>query len=288
MKRLIFSAVVLVMVVCNALAATPDSVRYHHYDTDTATVNNILEKTRAANLVTPAERVVFIGKQFVGTPYKAATLEYDEELLTVNLSQMDCTTLVENVIALAGTAAVDTATFDDFVAKLQNIRYRNGVVDGYASRLHYSSDWVADNVKRGNLVEVTGKFPAAVKQSKRLDYISTHSRDYQALREDTAACQQIKDIEKQYNPCLFSYVPKNMIAAPAVQKNLKDGDILLITTSTKGLDVMHMGIVVFKSSKPFLLHATTKGNVVKVDSQPLAMYLSSLKSATGIRVVRVL
>ena len=51
---------------------------------------------------------------------------------------------------------------------------------------------------------------------------------------------------------------------------------------------MHMGIVVFKSSKPFLLHATTKGNVVKVDSQPLAMYLSSLKSATGIRVVRVL
>lgn len=288
MKRLIFSAVVLVMVVYNALAATPDSVCYHHYDTDTATVNNILEKTRAANLATPAERVVFIAKQFVGTPYKAATLEYDEELLTVNLSQMDCTTLVENVIALAGTAAVDTATFDDFVAKLQNIRYRNGVVDGYASRLHYSSDWVADNVKRGNLVEVTGKFPAAVKQSKRLDYISTHSRDYQTLREDTAACQQIKDIEKQYNPCLFSYVPKNMIAAPAVQKNLKDGDILLITTSTKGLDVMHMGIVVFKSSKPFLLHATTKGNVVKVDSQPLAMYLSSLKSATGIRVVRVL
>ena len=45
MKRLLFSAVVLVMVVCNALAATPDSVRYHHYDTDTATVNNILDHT---------------------------------------------------------------------------------------------------------------------------------------------------------------------------------------------------------------------------------------------------
>lgn len=287
MKRLIFSVITIVLVGINVMAATPDSVRYHHHATDTAVVNRILEKTRAAKLTTSAERVAFIAKQFLGTPYKSATLEADKEQLTVNLSQLDCTTLVENVLALAYTAAIDTATVEDYVAKLQNIRYRNGEIDGYTSRLHYTSDWIADNASRGNFVEVTDKFPRAVKQSKVLNYISTHRRDYQALKDDNAAYEKIKEIEKKFNPYRYSYIPKNMLSIPIVRKNLKEGDIILITTSTKGLDVMHMGVVVVKNGLPYLLHASSSGKSVIIDAQPIANYLASLNAATGIRIVRM-
>ena len=33
-------------------------------------------------------------------------------------------------------------TFDDYKAELEKIRYRDGVIDGYASRLHYFCDWI--------------------------------------------------------------------------------------------------------------------------------------------------
>lgn len=48
-----------------------------------------------------ADRPVYFGRQFLGVPYVAATLEgHDPECLVVNLRQLDCTTLVENVAAL--------------------------------------------------------------------------------------------------------------------------------------------------------------------------------------------
>lgn len=286
MKKLIFSLIAFALISLSAAAAVPDSVCYHHHATDTAIVNSILQKTREANLKTPAERVAFVAKQFVGTPYKAATLEGDNEVLTVNLSQLDCTTLVENVLALAHTAALDSATIDDFVAKLQEVRYRNGVVDGYASRLHYSSDWIADNAARGNFAEVTPELPGATHQSKDINYMSTHRRSYRALI-DNAAYEKIKEVEKNYKSYRHTYIPKNMVKMSHVKSALKEGDIVLITTSTQGLDVMHMGIVMIKNRKPYLLHASTNAKAVILDAQPLDSYLATLNSATGIRVVRM-
>lgn len=287
MKKFIFSIIATIAIAINAVATTPDSVRYHNQATDTATINDILNKSRKASLKTPAERVVFIAKQFIGTPYEAATLEGDTEQLTINLSQLDCTTFVENVIALAQTAAIDTATVQDFIDNLRDIRYRNGIVGGYTSRLHYASDWVADNVARGNFYEVTDKLPRATKQQKSINYMSMHRRSYPALVNNDTAYQEIKEIEKKCSLYSNYYIPTNVLSSTTAQKQLKEGDIVLITTSTKGLDVTHMGIIVTKNSRPYLLHASSKGKAVLIDTAPLYNYLAAQKAATGIRIIRL-
>lgn len=287
MKKIIVTTLTMFAMATNAFAVNPDSVVFHHQATDTAAINKILQDTRSADVTTPARRVAFIAQKLIGTPYEAATLEGDKEQLTVNTSQFDCTTLVENVIALAHTAAVDTATWRDFIDKLLDIRYRNGEIDGYTSRLHYASEWVSDNVNRNNFSEVTDDFPRASHQRKNINYMSTHRRSYALLSTDTLALKKIKDVEKKLSDTSTCFIPKSALATPIAQRWFKDGDIILVTTSTKGLDVMHMGIIVTKNSQPYLLHASSKAKAVVVEMQPLGNYLLANPTATGIRVIRL-
>ena len=60
-------------------------------------------------------------------PYVASTLEVNpDEELVVNLRQLDCTTLVENVVALTLTVREEHPTFVSFCRNLEKIRYSGG------------------------------------------------------------------------------------------------------------------------------------------------------------------
>ncbi|MDE6430402.1 MAG: DUF1460 domain-containing protein, partial [Duncaniella sp.] len=81
----------------------------------------------------PNELVDYIGRQFIGAPYKGGTLEGSPEMLTVNLEEFDCTTFVETVAALALTVEEHKNSWQDFVDNLSTIRYRTDEPNGYAS-----------------------------------------------------------------------------------------------------------------------------------------------------------
>ncbi len=100
--------------------------------------------------------IVKIGESFIGTEYLAHALEEDgDEQLVINLSGLDCTTLVENSLALARCVKLDSTSFENYLDELQFIRYRDGIVDGYPSRLHYFSDWIYDNIFKGVIEDET-------------------------------------------------------------------------------------------------------------------------------------
>ncbi len=83
--------------------------------------------------------MVKLGTYFQGTPYVGHTLEAEgEEQLVINLREMDCTTLVENCLALAKTIQNGRPDFSRFASRLKNIRYHSGIINGYPSRLHYT------------------------------------------------------------------------------------------------------------------------------------------------------
>ena len=86
---------------------------------------------------------LWFGRQLLGRPYVAATLELfpDEEQLIVNTRQLDCTTLVETVAALTICRQQGHTSFADYCTVLRQLRYRQGICQGYPSRLHYFSDW---------------------------------------------------------------------------------------------------------------------------------------------------
>ena len=217
-------------------------------------------------------------RKFIGTPYIASTLEVnDEEKLVVNLKEVDCTTLVEYVLA--------KATKGDFTSNLQRIRYRDGKINGYTSRLHYIADWVENGVNQGIIEDVTAaNSPDTEKLS--LSYMSKHPQLYKSLKNSPENVKLMAKYEKALTGKTIYYLPKAKLKAEGLPW-IKDGDIIALCTNIPGLDVSHMGIACYVDGKLHLLNASSINKKVEISAIPLSDMLAKSKSNTGIRVMRL-
>ncbi|MCM1450096.1 MAG: DUF1460 domain-containing protein [Clostridiales bacterium] len=264
-------------------AILPNEAIFANEASDTTQINSIL--IDAAKIKDSQNRIAAIGRQFIDVPYVAGTIEGPQEALRINLQQMDCTTFVETVMALAYTAGEGRTSWRDFVYNLEKMRYRNGSIGDYSSRLHYFSDWIVDNVHRGILIDYTSRMPATDYVVKTIDYMSSNRDKYPALSDSTQYAK-IKNCEIGYRNHRFSYVKSRNVGNKNVMAALKEGDVIAITTKVPGLDVSHMGIIVKIEGKPYLLHASSKKGKVVIDEHPLNEYLRR-SGGSGIRVVRL-
>lgn len=265
---------------------TPSQIRWHNESTDTTKITKLLIQATDFSASNPNELMEFIGRQFVGTPYKSGTLDVEPEMLTINLDEFDCTTFVETITALALTIDDRKNSWQDFANNLESLRYRQGEANGYASRLHYLSDWIVTNTHRGYIKEVTDRIPQSDSQIKTLDYMSHNRASYPALK-DSATFEGIKNMEVGYRSHRFPYIKSARLTSKPVTNALKGGDIVALTTKTGGLDVSHVGLIVIEKDGPHLLHASSKEGKVVVDKLPLAEYMRKSPNLTGIRVIRL-
>jgi hypothetical protein len=260
-------------------------VRFHDEANDTIRINTLLSK--GANVKGSSEDcIAALGREFIGTPYVASTLEDSVERLTVNLDELDCTTYIETVMALTLTINEGRSSWRDFLYNLERLRYRNGTIDGYSSRLHYVSDWVVDNVHRGIFSEVTTQIPQHDYIVKTLDYMTSHRDQYPQLA-DSAQYERIKNVEVGYRSHRFPYIKRERLNNKPVKGELRSGDIIAIVTRTAGLDVSHFGIVIVDNGTPYLMHASSTAKSVVIDKTPLFDMLRRSRTAIGIRVFRI-
>ncbi len=231
------------------------------------------------------EGLVTIGKTFLGTPYVAKTLEVgSKESLVVNLSGLDCTTFVENVLAFQLLLKHEEKTFDAFLDNLELIRYYKGMLQGYPSRLHYFTQWVRDNERKGLVKNITetlgGKYI-----EKDINFMTTH-RDLYPFLADDVNYKKLQIREEQLNSQLMCVLaPEDLLAN---ERLLQSGDIIALATSIKGLDVTHTGIVTREANgRIHLLHASSSGQV-EISKLPLVDYLKKIKHNIGITVARPL
>lgn len=285
MKKILYIIIVLSCFL-SSKASTLNDIRFYNEASDTIKINQILQSTISSDCQTPNDRIIFIAKKLLDIPYVAHTLEGETEILTINVAQLDCTTFVETVMALAYTAGENRSSWRDFIYNLKRIRYRNGTINGYSSRLHYISDWIIDNTHMGLLTEVTNRLPEHSYATKTIDFMSTHRNSYTQLADSTEY-ERIKNVEMGYRLHRFPYIKKERLLKKEVQKSLKDGDIIALTTKINGLDVSHMGIITFVDGLPHLLHASMTAEKVIIDPRPLHEYLRRGKNLTGIRVIRL-
>ena len=146
---------------------------------DKEIVENILKQLKTDQKLETGLLVIQVGKLFLETPYVANTLEIGgNERLVINLRELDCTTFAENCLALARTIHKENPTFNDFVEELRSIRYRDGLLKGYPSRLHYFSDWIFNNDQK-KVVKSISKDIANVAIDNRVSFMSKHPEDYQ-------------------------------------------------------------------------------------------------------------
>ncbi len=232
------------------------------------------------------QTIVSVGKTFKGIPYVAKTLEIGKtESLVVNLHGLDCTTFVENVLAFSLMLKNEETSFDDFTKTLESIRYKDGTLDGYASRLHYFSEWIRNNETKGLLRDITGEI-GGKEITKDINFMSTH-RDLYPFLSDASNYDKIKASENYLNSQVICVLAQEDIAEN--EHLIQSGDIIALTTSIKGLDVTHTGIATReKDGRIHLLHASTGSMEVEVSEKPLAEYLKKIKGNTGIMVARPL
>lgn len=233
------------------------------------------------------ERVAAIAHFFRGTPYVGATLEGPgPERLRINLQGVDCLTLVEYVLALDYCVRTDSFTYEAFQKRLTFVRYRQGQLDGYPSRLHYTADWIRDNVAKG-VVERLDMGGHAVPIPLALDFMSTHHTAYPALVESPHFLPTIASHEADLNQDTVYMVPKALV--DATYAYLQTGDILAIGTSVKGLDYAHLGLAIkADDGTVHLLHASSTAGCVILTDASLKDYLMGVTRHSGVTVLRVL
>lgn len=286
MRKNLLTLLTILFATIAANAASQQWIRFHCAN-DTTEINQLLKKGYDSKISDPNELMIFYSHELMGTPYVAHTLEGDNELLTINIDQLDCTTFVETLYALTRTTLNGRYSWRDFANNLESIRYRNGQMDGYPSRLHYVSDWIIDNTHRGNIEEISSSIPNARYETKTLDYMSAHRNLYLALA-DSATFAQFKTFEIAYRMHRFPYVNKNSVNSNKVTEKLKSGDIIAIVTKTEGLDVSHMAIIVSDEKGKFhMLHASSDEKKVVIEKDDLKETLRRNRNSMGIRIIRL-
>lgn len=234
------------------------------------------------------DRVGAAGMALRRTPYVDATLEVypDREVCSVNLRGLDCVTFFETALAFARMLRRGGRTPEALLAEVAFTRYRGGRLTDYASRLHYTSDWLFDNDRKGVVRLITGELPGAARFAKRVGYMTAHPEAYRPLRADPDLVRAIARVEAEINARAMDYLPKARVAAAAPL--LRTGDIIGVTTALDGLDCAHTGLCYRDAAGVVrFLHASTTSRAVILDG-PLAAYLARVPAHTGIMVARPL
>lgn len=254
---------------------------------DSLFIDSLLQKSVKMNFQTQTERLMFFAESMIGTPYKGGTLDVgQDEALVVRTDSLDCTTYVEMVLALYLSSKHHNPGYRCYSETLTNIRYRGGVISGYASRLHYFSDWISENEQKGIVCELTGDNEHELRNLS-LNYMTEHPGLYRQLRGNDSLINEIKCLEKKWKDYKMPYIPKKLLNMSQSDTIIKEGDILALTTSIPGLDVVHLGFAVWIDGKLHLLHASSNHGKVLLDSLLLYDYLKNKKKHTGVRVIRV-
>jgi hypothetical protein len=249
-------------------------------ETVLADLKDNLAETKARGQVTIAELMVRAGKAMEGQPYVAGTLDESPEQLRIYLTRTDCIIFVETCLALARTTRED-GDFQTFANELRQSRYREGRIEAYADRLHYTTEWARQGEARGVLKDVTrtlGGEPLA----RPINYMSAHPESY-PLMDDPAA---IRAVEDRINSEPRYYIPKSKLAGAL--DGIRSGDIICLVSAVEGLDIAHVGLALVVNGRVKLFHASTSTMKVTEDSRTLQEYLAGRSSILGIQVLRPL
>lgn len=285
-KRLLATtALILAATITNA-----QNIEYSKADS-TKVVSLLKEATTLRGNTHP---MIYFGRKFIGYPYVAHTLERgDKEHLIVNLRQFDCTTFVETVTALTLCDQRNQRTFADFCHNLATLRYRQGKISDYTSRLHYFTWWATDNEQLGIIKDMAPQqepwdaFTAV--QRININYMSNHPSAYKHLQSCPDYLPVIKKMEQDSNGKQYRYIPKDNLrwSADSSLGQVHSGDIVAMLTDKDGLDTRHIGIAIWQNGSLHLMHASSLYGKVVIGKESFYDYQKKQTKQTGIRVFRV-
>jgi len=282
MKRILILSVALFGLLFSASAFEKGNARFTQKDVDN--FNEVMTLLAPDREKPMSELVIKVAKHFLGTPYVAGTLEIEPERLTVNTRETDCILFVEMCLAMSLTAKEAEPTFEKYLDNLRKLRYRDGKVDGYTSRIHYTSEWIIQGEMRGIFREVSRECGGSPLDQKFF-YMTTHASSYKQLKDSPKNVEKIKAVEENLNTWGYWYIPKADL--PKYLKNIKTGDIIGFNSATPGLDIAHVAYAYWEGDTLTFIHASYTDKKVVINKTPMVQHLNALKSQNGVRVIRL-
>ena len=220
----------------------------------------------AARITDTGERIGFISRQFLNTPYKESSLIGSltvPEDLVIDLEGMDCMTFIEYVEAMRLSG-----TYAEFTINLRMVRYKKGIV-AYESRRHFFTDWVGHAPQTVEDVTTIVGGVKTVKVRKRLNLNSdwTYILPGIGITEREISCMPVDAIDN------------------IVIEQIKTGDYAGIYSDKDGLDVTHAGIIIKDENDVYLRHASSRKDTYKIVDENLIKYLTGKNGLIILRAI---
>jgi hypothetical protein len=262
--------VLLVLTFFNTLVVSSQSS-----DKEISYLINEFQKKNRGSLDTKS-LIMNAAVQFINTPYVGGTLEGASEELKINLNGQDCVTFVEYSMAFACTNDVDS--FKSFLA---NLRYNGKSIDGFASRMHYLSQW-QESLERMKIYHNFGQV-GSKKTSINYSFMTSNTKYYPQLK-DKRSLKTIQLEEDRLNDKkkIFQFYTSEDLD----ETKLEHGDIVAFLSKKDGLDFDHLGFVyVDKNGNKKLLHASLDYKIVMITSESIKNYLKNHKKFKGVVLI---
>lgn len=227
-----------------------------------------------------------IGLELVGAPYVEKTLDRElPERCNVTFDGFDCVTFFEVSLCLARIIKKGSISFDDLLKEVTYTRYRDGKLLDYSSRLHYTSDWIYNNIEKGVVEDKTVELGGKPIQFK-VNFMSNNPDLYIGLKNNTQQIEKMRAIEKEIANRTYYYVPIERISS--IEGQIATGDIIAIVTNKPGLDYSHIGLGYNEKQKSAkFLHASSKQRKVVLDTN-VSDFVRGIKSSIGITLLKPL
>lgn len=190
-----------------------------------------------------------IALSFQGTKYEPGVLDISpREVPVFYLQGLDCNTHIQNSLAMALAIKRGKANLAGYMAILEELRYQNGRNSGFASRLHYTSQWLRELESRKLGVEISNATGMPFKQ--RLCKLTGCQP---VTAKDDSLTRAVAAMETRLNAQPQLYWPHGK--ALKMADSLRAGDLVALTGFRQGIDVEVLGIVVQKDGANHLLYA---------------------------------
>jgi hypothetical protein len=183
-----------------------------------------------------------IMQELQGIRYRANPLDDfgDREVCSVDLTSFDCVTFVETTLAFARMLKQGGRKPSDLLRQVGFIRYRQGSVGNFSTRLNYTTDWFVDNEKK-HVLRLLSNLPGEQRFTQKVGFMSNHPDKYRQLVAHPDLVEVIRRQEDAINERHLKYVPLDKIAS--AETLLCTGDIVGVCTNQSGLDIAHTGLV---------------------------------------------
>lgn len=242
------------------------TVRYH-CPQDSSKVMELVKK--ASEGESYGDKIVAAAKALQGIPRGKAADNDSIGTIMIRLDSLSQREFIYAAIAAAKTAELTVPSLREFEKNLENISRRKGTDEGFISQFFYGSDWIVDNVYRGNLKDMTEYLDGGSSRTKTLDYVSRHPEEFPAMA-DSITADKIKVAEFGYRSHRIPHLKKQSIGNKNVKELLQNGDIIIMNPPETDFDIYDIGIINMDNGEPYLIHISRENNVVTLDPYPLS------------------